>query len=206
MDPRFSECEDVGVVAKRYPDIDFLVYHSGVELRLPEGPFDPGRAKGLDSLIVALQRNAIARDANVYADLGAVWKILMGEPEVAAHMIGKLLKHLGEDRVLWGTDSIWFGSPQDQIQAFRAFQIDDRLREQHGYPQLTPQARRKIFGLNGARVYGVDVPKARAMLDRDGLTKARAAYAERPLPSHRTYGPRTRRELLALWRSRGGAP
>jgi hypothetical protein len=38
---------------------------------------------------------------------------------MAAHGIGKLLAHLGEDNVLWGTDSIWYGSPQDQIQAFR---------------------------------------------------------------------------------------
>ena len=42
--------------------------------------------------------------------------------------IGKLLKHVGEDNVLWGTDSIWYGSPQDQIQAFRTFQIADASR------------------------------------------------------------------------------
>ncbi|MGH8729576.1 MAG: hypothetical protein ACREV9_15780 [Burkholderiales bacterium] len=40
--------------------------------------------------------------------------------------------------MLWGTDSIWYGSPQDQIQAFRTFQISEKLREKHGYPEITP--------------------------------------------------------------------
>jgi len=39
--------------------------------------------------------------------------------------------------VLWGTDSIWYGSPQDQIQAFRAFEITPEFQERFGYPALT---------------------------------------------------------------------
>ena len=38
--------------------------------------------------------------------------------------------------MLWGTDSIFYGSPQDQIQAFRAFQISDEFQERFGYPAL----------------------------------------------------------------------
>src|SRR5680860_1485971 len=53
---------------------------------------------------------------------------------------------LCEDNVLWGTDSIWYGSPQDQIQAFRTFQISQALREAHGYPEITQQLRAKVFG------------------------------------------------------------
>jgi hypothetical protein len=40
-----------------------------------------------------------------------------------AHLLDKLLRYVSEDNVLWGTDSIWYGSPQDQIQAFRRFKI-----------------------------------------------------------------------------------
>ena len=75
----------------------------------------------------------------------------MRDPEQAAHALGKLLKHCGPDNVLWGTDSIWYGSPQDQIQAFRTFQIAPELRERHGYPEITPALRAKIFGLNAMR-------------------------------------------------------
>jgi hypothetical protein len=50
---------------------------------------------------------------------------------------------------------IWYGSPQDQIQAFRSFQISPALRERHGYAEITPQLRAKIFGLSAAKAYGL---------------------------------------------------
>lgn len=72
-------------------------------------------------LIRSLVENAVKPNSNVYAELGSTWRFLMREPESAAHAMGKLLKYCGPDNVLWGTDST--GSPQDQIQAFRTFQI-----------------------------------------------------------------------------------
>jgi predicted TIM-barrel fold metal-dependent hydrolase len=80
----------------------------------------------------------------------------MTQPQAAAHVLGKLLRYLGEDRVLWGTDAVFTGSPQEQIVAFRAFQIPEPMREAHGYPALTDRVRAKIFGANAAQVYGVD--------------------------------------------------
>ena len=58
--------------------------------------------------------------------------------------------------MLWGTDSIFYGSPQGQIDAFRAFQIPTDLREQYGYPELTRGVKAKILGANAARLYGVE--------------------------------------------------
>jgi hypothetical protein len=69
--------------------------------------------------------NDAQKNGNVYAELGSTWRFLMRDPDSAAHTIGKLVKYIGEDNVLWGTDSIWYGSPQDQIQAFRTFQISE---------------------------------------------------------------------------------
>ena len=80
----------------------------------------------------------------------------MRDPTTAAHLIGKLVKACGEDNVLWGTDSIWYGSPQDQIQAFRTFQIAPELRERHGYAEITPKLRAKIFGLNALKIYPIE--------------------------------------------------
>jgi hypothetical protein len=206
MDSTFSQCRDIGPVARRYPDLTFLVYHAGVEFDVGEGPYDVGRALGLDSLIRSLQENDLRPGSNVYADLGAVWKILMRDPDQAAHLLGKLLLHLGEDRVLWGTDSIWFGSPQDQIEAFRAFEITPQLRERHGYPALTREVKRKILGLNAARVYGVNPNEVPGKLRADDLARARAEWRDsgaNPLPA---LGPRSRREMIALWQARGGRP
>ena len=80
--------------------------------------------------------SGIKPNSNVYAELGSTWRFLsMRDPDSAAHAMGKLFKYVGEDNVLWGTDSIWYGSPQDQIQAFRTFQISEALRDRYAYPQ-----------------------------------------------------------------------
>jgi hypothetical protein len=141
--------------------------------------------------------------SNVYAELGSTWRYLMREPEQAAHALGKLIRSCGADNVLWGTDSIWYGSPQDQIQAFRTFQISPALRERHGYAEITPALRAKIFGLNAARVYGLSPAEVRKYVAGDGVARQRQAYLERPDPHFRTYGPKTRREFLALLREGG---
>lgn len=108
---------------------------------------------------------------------------------------------------VWGPeDAIWYGSPQDQIQALRAFEITPELQERHGYPALTPDIKAKIHGLNAARVYGVDPAEIRAASAGDELSRAREEHLARAGPSFTTYGPRSRRELLALTRARGGKP
>ncbi len=199
----FSSCMDVGRAAKRYPDLNFLVYHSGFDTGIKEGPYDPKAKFGVDALIRTVAENGVN---NVYAELGSTWRFVMRDPDQAAHLLGKLLKHLGEDRILWGTDSIWYGSPQDQIQAFRAFEIGREFQERFGYPALTPAAKRKIFGLNAARVYGIQPEAMRARLARDRVHKTRLDYLNAPDPSFATLGPRTRREFIAFRQLHGDMP
>ena len=200
-----SQCSDIGVVAKRFPDVNFLVYHSGFVSSVKEEAYAPGANRdGIDTLIASLQKNEVAPGANVYAELGSTWRFLMRDPEAAAHALGKLVRHCGPDNVLWGTDSIWYGSPQDQIQAFRAFQIAPALREKHGYAEITPALRAKIFGLNGARVYGLNAAEIKKFTSRDGLAQEKVAYQEHPEPHFRTYGPKTRRQFLRYLRTASG--
>jgi hypothetical protein len=202
-----STCRDIGPIARRFPDMNFLIYHSGYVAGEKEGPYDPKRTDGVDSLITSLKEAGVKRNANVYAELGSTWRFVSTrDPDSAAHLLGKLFKHVGEDSVLWGTDSIWYGSPQDQIQAFRTFQISEALRDAHGYPEITPRLRRKVFGLNAAKPYGLDAAKLAAASGADSVAKSREAYAERPDPSFATYGPRTRREFANLMRASGGQP
>jgi hypothetical protein len=171
----------------------------------PEGAYDPARSDGIDALVTSLLANDIKPGANVYAELGSTWRFLMRNPDAAAHGLGKLLKYAGEDNVLWGTDSIWYGSPQDQIQAFRTFQIADALADRHGYPKLTPALRAKVFGRNALRVYKVPDVVLKKHLPRDRVAREREEYRERPDPSFVTYGPKTRREFLTLKAWSGGA-
>jgi hypothetical protein len=184
-----------------------LTYHSGWQGNVDENhAFDPERANpsGVDRLIKAVLDQQIGASGNVYAELGSTWRNLMTQPQAAAHVIGKLLRYLGEDRVLWGTDAVFTGSPQEQIVAFRAFEIPESMQEAYGYPALTDRVRAKIFGANAARVYGVDPAALRCELDVDSIARERSARAidprEVPVPRERAYGPRSRREFLAFER------
>lgn len=202
----FGTCRDVGVVAKMFPDVTFIIYHSGFEIGSREGPYNRNSTRGIDTLIRSLQDNEIPLNSNVYAEIGTTWRQVMGNPTVAAHVIGKLLKYVGQDRLLWGTDSIWYGSPQDQINAFRAFQISTEFQERFGYPALTPELKAKIFGLNATVPYGINPPEAKRQISRDEIERRRVEYQNDRQPSFATYGPTTRREFLNYLRTHGTMP
>jgi hypothetical protein len=106
-------------------------------------------------------------------------------------VLGKLLVYLGEDRILWGTDSIFYGTPQDQIQAMRAFQITRAFQDQHGYPALDGLRKRKIFGLNAAALYGVEPRKRGFSFTPAEMTEIRETFPE----GNHTWGPRSPTEM-----------
>ena len=202
---------DLVALAARYPDMDFVVYHGAYEIQTTEGPYDPDTADvGIDSLVKALEDHGIGPNQNVWAEVGTTWRETMNDPSQAAHALGKLLKHVGEDRVMWGTDGIWYGSPQPQIMGFRAFQIDGATAAEHGYPMLTAELKAKVFGLNACRLFGLDPEETRCALSADGLEAARAEVrqmvATGALPAAwQPRGPLTRREVLT-WLSASTTP
>jgi predicted TIM-barrel fold metal-dependent hydrolase len=184
---------DVGPAAKAHPDVDFVVYHSGFEAGVTESAFtEDGR--GVDRLITSLRRAGIGPGENVYAELGSTWWNLMRDPTQAAHVLGKLLAAVGPGNVVWGTDSLWYGSPQDQIQAFRAFEISTELQERHGYPALTKELKRRVLGANALALYGLEPPAAGCEFSRDELAKVRETSGV----AWRTYGPETDAALRTL--------
>jgi hypothetical protein len=144
--------------------------------------------------------SGLGTGSNVYAELGSTWWQVMREPDQAAHLIGKLIKYLGEDNVLWGTDCLFYGSPQDQIQAFRSFQISEEFQEKYGYAKLTDGIKAKIFGLSSAKIYGIEPAEVTRLAHCDAIGRAKANYATHSDPTFKTYGPRTRREFLQLAR------
>jgi hypothetical protein len=82
---------------------------------------------------------------------------MLRRPVEAAHIMGKLLKQFGPRRILWGTDSTWYGSPQSLIDAFRAFTIPESMQERFGYPALTPEIKDMILSRNAAALYRIDI-------------------------------------------------
>ena len=180
---------DIGPAAAANPDVRFLVYHSGYDTGTAEGPYDPD-GTGVDRLVRSVTDAAVGPGANVYAELGSTWRIVMGNPDAAAHVLGKLLVAFGPERILWGTDSIWYGSPQDQIAAFRAFEITPAYQEQFGYPALTAEIKQRIMAANAAELFGITVPEpvCEPVAGSAGIR-----------PSNRTYGPVARRDVVATF-------
>jgi predicted TIM-barrel fold metal-dependent hydrolase len=206
---------DIGRVAAMYPDVNFVVYHSGfndAELRAGrlEGPYNPD-GLGVDRLCRAVSDGNL-KGKNVYAELGSAWATHMGSRPGSQHLIGKLIEHVGEDNVLWGSECTWFGSPQIQIEVFRCLQITQEFQDMFGYAALTPQVKAKILGLNAAKLYGIDATAKRSAVMLAGLEQLRRTLdgelGPRRYAAIQPQGPRTRREFLRLnaWRRANGVP
>jgi hypothetical protein len=209
FDLEHNNPRDVVAVAKQYPDMRFVVFHSAFERETTEGPYDPARAQtGTNALLKAMDDHGLPPNSNVYCELGTTWREVMSNPTQAAHVLGKLLSRMGEDRVLWGTDAIWYGSPQPQIMAFRAFEISPEFQETYGYPALTPAIKQKVFGSSAAALFGVDADALYCGVDTQKLDEAKAAFSgyvedgtiAEPWMAR---GPLSRREVLAWLRQPG---
>jgi hypothetical protein len=111
-------------------------------------------------------------------------------PALCCHVLGMIIDAFGADHVLWGTDSVWWGSPQWQIEGLRRLEMPQSLMSQFGYRPLTTEVKRQIFGLNAARLYGVDHKAKRNPVPEDYVDRLKELYkhAGHPLPSNTQYG------------------
>ena len=185
---RYASPVDIGPAAVAHPDLSFLVYHSGYETGSTEGPYSPD-GDGVDRLVRSVTDSGIGPGGNVYAELGSTWRTIMGDPDEAAHVLGKLLVAFGPARILWGTDSIWYGSPQDQIAAFRNFEITEAFQEEFGYPALTPDVKRRILGQNAIDLFAIEPPPG----------ACQSAEPQGFAGTNRTFGPVSRRDVMATF-------
>jgi hypothetical protein len=201
FDPTFNHPDDMVAVSRQFPDMNFVIYHAAWDPSHVEGPYDPSATIGIDTLLAALDRHGVPPNDNVWVDVATMWRQLLTQPDQAAHAVGKLLKRVGDKRVMWGTDAIWYGSPQPQIMGMRAFQITAEYQDRFGYPALTDEIKASIFGTNAAALFGIDVTATRCALTQDPLTSKISETAQLrsdgALPSPWTpHGPTTRRQVL----------
>jgi len=206
----WNQPRDMVAVSRQFPDMQFVVYHAGWTPNHVEGPYNPADPVGVDALLKALDDYHVPPDSNVWADVASMWRLLLAEPDQAAHAIGKLLKRLGGRRVLWGTDSVWYGPPQTQIMAFRAFGISAEYQDRYGYPELTDAVKAQVLGLNAAELFELDAHATRCVLAADVLAESRpvqrelAAAGDLPAPWV-PRGPLSRGQILR-WLSHEKGP
>jgi predicted TIM-barrel fold metal-dependent hydrolase len=181
----YNHPRDLIKAAKDFPDIDFLVYHAGL-LSVSAGK--PTGDVPWTTEFCQMKKQANLK--NIYMELGSTFgQLVTTNPTACAHLLGQIVDAFGVDHVLWGTDSIWYGTPQWQIDAFRRFEIPAALVDKHAYAPLTRAAKEQIFGLNATRVFGVDVAAKRNEIPKDYLTRVKMTYLdEGAAPSHRWYG------------------
>lgn len=175
--------KDMEKAALNHPDFTFIVYHSAIQ-HGPQEPdwknanqYDPttGDFSWHSVLMDIKKRNPQIRNLN--CEIGSFFgPLVIADPIMCMHGIGKNIKYYGSDHVLWGTDCLWWGSPQWVIDAFKRFQISDEMCEKFGYKKITKDDKARIFGLNAARIYGVDVKAQRKALPADALSRMQIAY------------------------------
>ena len=222
-DPVMGHPADMPKAARDWPGLNFITYHACIQqVSWHVDSLQTIRSRTLRDGVPDIKwtteyAQLVAPFSNCYAEIGTTWaSSVVTFPTVAAHIMGQLMRYLGEDRIVFGSDCVWYGSPQWQIDALWRFQIPDQMREDYNYPELTDNAKRKILGLNSARLYGI-TPVEGAEKDRqyrpvpadyedqisdelktimefpgytaDNLSKVKERYAELgPTPSHTRYG------------------
>ncbi len=193
----YVDVSDVGQAAKDWPQLNFVIYHAGYR-HVGEGA-DPAEAMaefdrtGRSAWVSDLADIPATWNVNnVYADLGQLFaNSTVAEPRLAAALMGILIKGMGADRVVWGTDAVWTGSPQWQIEGLRRLEIPEDMQRAYGFAPLGPAdgpVKSAIFAGNSARIYGLE-RHGELELRGDRFAALRGQYEEQgPARSNLRYG------------------
>jgi predicted TIM-barrel fold metal-dependent hydrolase len=179
----YSDVRDVAKAARDWPQLNFIIYHGGYRFAGGGAVEDAwaqldrsGRVEWVTDLSEIPAQYGVT---NVYADVGQLFaQSTLADPRVSAVMLGQLIKGMGADHICWGTDAIWTGSPQWQIEALRRLEIPEDLQKKYALQPIGPAEgpiKTAIFGGNNARLYDFH-PQQRAALENDQLARYRALY------------------------------
>jgi len=193
---QYATVDDLGKAARDHPKVNFVIYHGALRafLEPPDAAlaeFDQtGRIKWATDLAEIPAKFGVS---NVYGEVGTAFaNSAVANPRFAAAFIGTLVRGLGTDHVLWGSDSVWYGSPQWQIEAMRRLEIPGEMQKKHGFAPLGPAdgvVKSAIFGGNAARLYNIHQRAALGAITNDKIAAIKSEYvAHGGLRSNTRYG------------------
>jgi predicted TIM-barrel fold metal-dependent hydrolase len=134
---KYCHPEQLDDVATDFPDLTIIAYHAG-------WPYPD------------VLNMVAATHPNVYIGLNLIMPWALGAPRTFAKIVGEALRWVGPDRIVWGTD---FAGLEAQVlygvEGLKKFQIPKDMQEQYGYPPLKEEDKKKIFGLNLAKILGI---------------------------------------------------
>src|SRR5947208_2935066 len=179
----YATVRDLGKAAKDWPKLNFMIYHGALHnfLETPDASLaefeQTGKIKWASDLAEIPSKYGVK---NVYGEIGTAFATCaVSNPRFAAAFIGTLVRGLGPDRVLWGTDSVWYGSPQWQIEAMRRLAIPAEMQKKHSFKALGAadgRTKTAIFSGNASRLYNINVKAALGAITTDKLAAIRAEY------------------------------
>jgi predicted TIM-barrel fold metal-dependent hydrolase len=176
----YVDVSDVGKAAKAFPQLNFIIYHSAYR-HIGGSPADAlkeweetGRISWVSDLADIPEKFGVS---NVYGDLGQLFAFSsVVQPRLAAALMGTLLKGLGPERIIWGTDAVWTGSPQWQIEGLRRLEIPEDMQKKYGFKPMGPAdglVKQAIFSGNATRLYNYE---KHADLAKDRFAEIKADY------------------------------
>jgi predicted TIM-barrel fold metal-dependent hydrolase len=179
---QYQTPRDLLKAAKDWPQLNFIIYH-GCLRPFQEDPaanlaaFEKtGEIPWASDLAKIPQQAGVS---NVYAEMGTSFAMSTANPRFAAALLGTWIKGLGADHVVWGTDSVFHGSPQWQIEALRRLEIPEDMQKKFGFAPLGPAngaVKNQIFGLNSARLYNLNLRTEYRPLTRDQFAQIKQEY------------------------------
>ncbi len=186
----YATAQDIGKAAKDWPQMKFVMYHACLRpaFELPDQAWtefeQTGRIRWVTDLADIPQKFGVT---NVYAELGTAFaNSAVSHPKFCAAMVGTLVKGMGADHVLWGTDSVWYGSPQWQIEAMRRLEIPEDMRKKYGFTALgeaNSMTKQMIFANNALAMYGIKLKAADARMPAYSEDRFAALKKEHALAS-----------------------
>jgi predicted TIM-barrel fold metal-dependent hydrolase len=194
----YAKVDDVGKAAKDWPQLNFVIYHGGYRHAAGGTAEDgwnefaqTGRVSWVSDLAEIPEKYGVT---NVYADVGQLFaQSVVAEPRLGAALMEIMGKGLGYDRVVWGTDAVWTGSPQWQIEALRRLEIPEDMQKKYGFKPVGPAdgpLKNAVFGGTNAKLYNYDMTKRSDIgVNRDRFARMKEEYERNgPARSNLRYG------------------
>jgi len=133
---------DLQQPAYDFPDLNFGAHHFG----------DPYVSEMID---------IAGRFSNVFIVMPIWFNVYFIQPHEMLHRLGKALLLAGPDKLCYGTDAFLWPGVQAYIDTLANLEMPEELQENYGYPAITDEIRKKLFGLSFANMVGIDI-EARA--------------------------------------------
>lgn len=127
---------DVHRAALDFPEMSFVIHHLAF-------PFE-------DAAI-----DIAARLPNVYISMSTWINMINIAPLEVASRLGKTLSWCGPEKLMWGSETPIWPRAQTLLDLMYEFQIPDDMQAGWGYPEITDDDRRLMFGHNMLRLLGM---------------------------------------------------